>query len=446
MSNSDVSFVHNLYGQANEKIRFKVDLVFFTIILFVTSMIIWASFAKVDELARGEGKVIPSSKIQTIQSLDGGLVEEILVKTGDQVKIGQPLVKIDTTRFQATFEENKESYNQWITMTERLKLEANLDINKKIPDLEFSEKVRKIGEGYLDSQRKLYENRIDELQTSLKVFDSQINQKKQELAETRSKISQARTNLKLIKAQRATVKRMVESGSKSRIELITVEKEYQQTKGDLRTFNLTVPKIQYAITEAKEKKQQRVKEFRTEASKELERILVEIKKAEARLVADSDKIEKTVIKSNVNGTVKEIYMNTIGGVVKSGVTLMDIIPDSKNLLIEAKIDPKDIAFINPSQEVMIKLTAYDFSIYGGLNGKIVEISADSIVDKDSKDGKSYYKIIVETDKNYLEKDGKRHPIIPGMIASVDIVTGKKTIMDFILKPILKVKENSLSEK
>ena len=192
---------------------------------------------------------------------------------------------------------------------------------------------------------------------------------------------------------------MVESGSKSRIELITVEKEYQQTKGDLRTFNLTVPKIQYAITEAKEKKQQRVKEFRTEASKELERILVEIKKAEARLVADSDNIEKTVIKSNVNGTVKEIYMNTIGGVVKSGVTLMDIIPDSKNLLIEAKIDPKDIAFINPSQEVMIKLTAYDFSIYGGLNGKIVEISADSIVDKDSKDGKSYYKIIVETDKS-----------------------------------------------
>ncbi|MGA1932100.1 HlyD family type I secretion periplasmic adaptor subunit [Arcobacter sp. YIC-464] len=443
---SDVSFVHNLYGQANEKIKTNVDLLFFSIILFVTSMIIWANIAKIDELARGEGKVIPSSKIQTIQSLDGGLIEEILVKSGDKVKINQPLVKIDTTRFQATFEENKESYNQWLTMVERLELEANIDVSKEIPKLEFSSKVRKIGEGYLDSQRKLYENRIDELMTSLKVFDSQINQKKQELAELRSKISQAKTNLKLITAQRATIKRMVESGSKSRIELITVEKEYQQTKGDLRTFDLTIPKINYAISEAKEKKQQRIKEFRTEASKELERILVEIKKAEARLVSDTDKIEKTVIKSNVNGTVKEIYMNTIGGVVKSGVTLMDIIPDSENLLIEAKIDPKDIAFINPSQNVMIKLTAYDFSIYGGLDGKIVEISADSIVDKDSKDGKSYYKVIVETDKNYLEKDGRKLPIIPGMIASVDIVTGKKTIMDFILKPILKVKENSLHEK
>ncbi|UTJ06927.1 HlyD family type I secretion periplasmic adaptor subunit [Arcobacter roscoffensis] len=443
---NDVSFVHSLYGQANEKVKLKVDLVFFAIILFVTCMIVWASFAQVDELARGEGKVIPSSKIQTIQSLDGGLIEDILVKSGDKVKIEQALVKIDTTRFQATFEENKESYNQWLTMVERLKLEANIDISKKIPKLNFSKKVKEIGKGYLESQRKLYENRIDELKTSLKVFDSQINQKRQELAETKSKISQGRTNLKLIKAQRATVKRMVESGSKSRIELITVEKEYQQTRGDLRTFNLTVPKIQYAITEAKEKKQQRVKEFRTEASKELERILVEIKKVEARLVADTDKIEKTVIKSNVNGTVKEIYMNTIGGVVKSGVTLMDIIPDSKNLLVEAKIDPKDIAFINPSQDVMIKLTAYDYSIYGGLDGKIVEISADSIVDKDSKDGKSYYKVILETDKNYLEKDGEKHPIIPGMIARVDIVTGKKTIMDFILKPILKVKENSLSEK
>ncbi len=152
------------------------------------------------------------------------------------------------------------------------------------------------------------------------------------------------------------------------------------------------------------------------------------------------------MKSPVDGIIKEIYVNTIGGVVQPGQELIDIVPDSEILLVEAKIDPRDIAFINPKQKAIVKITAYDFSIYGGLEGQIVEISADSIIDKDSKDGKSYYKVVVKTKQNYLEKDGEKLPIIPGMVASVDIVTGEKSIMDFILKPILKIKQNSLHER
>lgn len=443
---SDISFVHNLYGQANEKPRLKIDLIFLSIISFVTICIIWATIAEVDELARGQGKVIPSSKIQAIQSLDGGLIEEILVKNGDEILKDQPLMKIDITRFQATLEENKESYNQWLAMKVRLEVEANLDLDKDIPKLKFPAKTHEIASDYIKSQKNLYKNRVEQLQTSLTVFDSQVQQKRQELAETKSRMQQSKSRLQLVKVERQTIKQLVQSGAKSKIDLITVEKDYQQIKGDLETFELTIPKIEYSITEAKNKKSERINEFRTEASKELQRISVEIKKVEARLVSDTDKIEKTVIKSSVDGTVKEIYMNTIGGVVQSGMTLMDIIPYSDHLLIEAKIDPKDIAFINPSQDVMIKLTAYDYSIYGGLNGKIIEISADSIIDKESKEGKSYYKVVVQADKNFLEKDGKRLVIIPGMIASVDIVTGKKTIMDFILKPILKVKQNAMHEK
>ncbi len=444
--NDDIQFVHSLYAQANEEPKFKIDLVFGIIILFMLVAIIWASFAKIDELARGEGKVIPTNKIQTIQSYDGGEIEDILVKNGDHVKIGQPLMKIDTTRFQATLDENQEGLYQWMAMQVRLEVESNIDIDKPIPKLEFSDEVKKLAADYVESESRLFENRVQELKSSIRVLESQLNQKRQELTEIRSKKKQLEASLQLVKVQRNTIKELVLSGAKSKVDLINIEKEYQQLKGDLRAAELSIPRSNYAISETKNKISEKIRQFQTEASKELQRILVELNKAEARQVLETDKVEKTVIKSPVDGIIKEIYLNTIGGVVKSGMDLIDIVPNSEIMLVEAKIDPRDIAFINPKQKAIVKITAYDFSIYGGLEGKIVEISADSIIDKDSKEGKSYYKVVVKTEQNYLEKDGEKLPIIPGMVASVDIVTGEKTIMDFLLKPILKIKQNSLHER
>ena len=446
MKNSDVDFVHSLYGQSNEKPSRKVDFLFLFIIVFLVFGVIWANLAQIDELARGEGKVMPSSKIQTIQSLDGGIVEEILVKTGELVKKNQPLMKIDTTRFQASLEESQESYYQWLAMRERLKIEANININKKIPKFELSEKIKVVSNDYLISESFLFKNRVNELKSSVKVLESQSNQKRQELKEIDEQIHQLKIKQKLVKIERKTIKKLVQTGIKSKVELIGIEKEYQQLKGDLKSAQLSIPRLEYALNEIKYKKTEKITQFKTEASKELQRISVEIKKSEARMVSDTDKIDKTVIKSSVDGIVKEIYMNTIGGVIQSGASLMDIIPNSENLLIEAKIDPKDIAFINPMQKAIVKVSAYDFTIYGGLEGKITNISADSIIDKESKEGKSYYKVTINTNKNFLEKNGVKLPIIPGMIANVDIITGKKTIMDYILKPILKIKQNSLHEK
>lgn len=442
----DVKFVHSLYGQAHEKPRLKVDLVFFTIIGFFLFVIIWASFAKIDELTRGQGKVIPTNKIQTIQSYDGGEIEEILVKNGEHVKIGQPLVRIDTTRYQATLEENQEGISQWLAMIERLKIESEIDVDKPIPALQYSSEEKKIAGDYIESETTLFRNRVQELKSSVQVLKAQLNQKEQELQEIKAKKDQLEKNLELVQLQRKTIKNLVQSGAKSKVELINIEKEYQLLKGDLTSAELSIPRSKFAITEAENKISEKIRGFRTEASKEYQRILVELNKAQARKVSDSDRVSKTVIKSPVDGIIKEVYVNTIGGVVKSGQDLIDIVPNSEVLLVEAKIDPRDIAFINPKQKAIVKITAYDFSIYGGLEGQIVEISADSIIDKDSKEGKSYYKVVVRTKKNYLEKDGEKLPIIPGMIASVDIVTGEKTIMDFILKPILKIKQNSLHER
>jgi len=442
----DVNFINTLYSQQNARVGKRMVLLFFLIIVFFISAITWAFFAEIDELARGSGKVIPSEKIQTIQSLDGGIISDILVSEGDTIKRGQALMKIDTTRFQASLEESENIYNHLLVTKIRLLAESKIDINKKIPKLIFPEELKKKVNGFAVNDEVLFEKRVSELKSTINILDNQYKQKKQELVESRSQLNQLRKRLLLIKEEMKTIKRLVDKGSKSKVELLKIKKEYNQLEGEYLSVKLSIPRLNYAIQEFLNRKEEKLKTFKAEVFNELQKLNTEINKYESKLISAQDKIEKTVLVSPVNGIVKQIYINTIGGVIRSGVDLIEIVPSSESLLIEVKIDPKDIAFINPSQEAMVKLTAYDFSIYGGLEGKIVEISADSIKDEDSRENKTYYKVVIKTNKNYLEKDGEKLPIIPGMIASVDIKTGKKTILDFILKPILKTKQNALHER
>jgi adhesin transport system membrane fusion protein len=445
LKEDDIGFVNSLYGQVYDKPKISVDLLFISVVVVITGLLIWANIAEVDELARGEGKIIPPSKIQKVQNLDGGLVSEILVRSGEHVEKNQPLMKIDTTRFLASLEEVKEE--RLSLMAKKARLESQLEFNpsKKINSIVFSDEVKGISE-YTDIERRIYRNKIEEYKSSLKILELQFQQKIQERKEIESKIKQLTTSVKLVKEQLKTIERMARSGSKSKVELINMKKEFNQLEGDLESAKLSLPRSKLAISEAENKILEKVKGFKAETYNELQDVLFELNKIGSRLISESDKLEKTIVRSPVNGIIKQININTIGGVVKSGVDLIEIVPDSDILLVEAKIDPKDIAFISPAQKAVVKITAYDFAIYGGLDGKIIEISADSLKDEQSKEDKSYYQVIIQTDKNYLERNGEKLPIIPGMVASVDIVTGKKTIMDFFLKPILKVKEGSLHER
>ena len=442
----DLEFIYPYYSNANAKPSTSISLMAYVLIFVFASLITWAYFAQIDELARGNGKVIPTDKVQTIQSLDGGIISEIFIKEGDIISKNQPLMKIDTTRFQASLEENKQEYLALLAIQTRLEQEAVIDINSNLPKLKFSKQVMEDSSKYHINEELLFKNRVNELKSTIKVLSTQKKQKQQELKEIRSTIENLTTNLKFIEEQRKTISKLVNKGIRSKFDLIEIDKEYAQTQGDLKTAKLSISRSEYAITEVDNKISERINTFKSEASNELQKTLGQINKFEARLVGDQDKVEKTTILSPVDGIIKQLNYNTIGGVVQSGAELIEIVPSNDALVVEAKIEPKDIAFINPSQKAIIKITAYDFGIYGGLEGKIVEISADTIVDKDSKDDKSYYRVLVKTNKNFLEKNGKQYPIIPGMIASVDIVTGKKTILDFILKPILKVKQDSLHER
>ena len=442
----DLEFIFSSYANSNEKPSSVSKIIFLLVSGIFLVFLIWAAVAEIDELARGNGKVIPTDKIQTVQSLDGGIISEIFIKEGDIVKFDDPLMKIDTTRFQATLEESKQEYLSLLALKARLEIESKIDIQKNLPELEFDEKVLNDISRYDLNEKLLLENRFREIQSSINVLQSQENQKVQELREIESTIKKLTDSLGFIEEQRKTIRKLVERGIKSNYDLLDIEKEYNVTRGDLQTAKLSISRSNYAITEARNRIKERIDTFKAEASKELQKTVSQINRFEAKMVGDRDKVAKTTITSPVDGIIKQLNFNTIGGVVQSGIDLIEIVPLSDALVVEAKIDPKDIAFINPSQKAIIKITAYDFSIYGGLDGKIVEISADTIVDKESKDGKSFYRVLVKTDKNYLERKGKRLPIIPGMIATVDIVTGKKTILDFILKPILKVKQDSLHER
>lgn len=442
----DIEFVHTLYAQGNARISKYAYILLFTICLFFTSAILWSYYSEIDELTRGEGKVIPSVKIQTIQSLDGGVVSEILVKEGFIIKKGQPLMKIDTTRFKASLDENKNTLESLLASQIRLTAEMNINIKKPRPKLNFSNKNLTKYPDIIKVQKELFKTRYEELKANINTLNIQVKQKEQELKELQSKQEQLWQSIKLIKEEMATIENLVAKKVRPNIDLISIKREYNEILGDYMATKLSIPRAKFSIEESNNKVVEKIKMFKNEAAEELHRINNEIKKYQSKVISEKDKLDKTVIVSPVNGIINRIHINTIGGVVRSGADLIEIVPESETLLIEAKIDPKDIAFINPSQKAIVKITAYDFSIYGSLEGKIVEISADSIKDEDSREGKTYYKVTIKTEKNYLEKDGERYSIIPGMIASVDIVTGKKTILEFILKPIIKTKDSALHER
>ena len=274
----DIGFVNNLFGQANESPSIKVDMLFAAIITFCTLAIIWASFSEIDELARGQGKVIPAKKIQTIQNLDGGVISEILVQEGDHVVKNQPLMKIDTTRFQASLEENKENLLSLLAKKTRLQAELKYKLNDKMPKLKFPKELKYSDSVYKQTEIRLLKSRINDYKNAVRTLQFQLYQKRQELTELYAKEKQLKRSLVFIQKEKRTIEKMVKAGSKSSVELLKVQGTYNQTKGDLDAATLSIPRAKLAIAEAKSKIKEKESNFRTTAAKDLQDVESEIKK------------------------------------------------------------------------------------------------------------------------------------------------------------------------
>jgi adhesin transport system membrane fusion protein len=398
----------------------------------------WTHFTVLDEVTSGDGQVIPSRRTQMIQNLEGGILQEVLVRENQIVNKGDILVRLDNTvaasRYREAFPKAAEHE------AAILRLKAEIDGKKT---LNFEDTFRDVDEQLLKDQKSIFTARQNQLQAELSVLKSQYSQRQQEVVEMRSRKEQLENSLELAKEQRDIAKPLVEQGIYPRVDYLALERDISMLQGDVDNLRLSIPRIRQSAEEASRRIAQRRAEFQAQALDELNSRRVELQSLREIMAAGEDQVTRTAIRSPVKGTVKQINLNTIGGVVKPGESILEIVPLDDTLLIEARIRPADIAFLHPGQKAMIKITAYDFSIFGGLEGFVEAISADTI--EDDK-GESFYKVKLRTRESVMHYRGEDLPIIPGMTASIDILTGKKSILNYLLKPILRMKQNALRER
>lgn len=364
--------------------------------LLVVAFVVWAYFSNVEEVTRGQGSVIPSSREQVIQSLDPGVLAALTVKEGDLVEAGQVLVRLDTARSSAVYRETRNKVDALRATAARLRSEAHgvpLRFEKDTP----AELVQRETAAYQSRVRAVNES-VQGLRESKRLLDREI----------------------------AITEPMAAKGVVSEVEILRMKRQANE--------------LQLQITERRNK-------FQSDANTELVRVEAELAQSEETMAARADPVTRSEIKAPLRGVVKNIRINTVGGVIGAGQDIMEIVPVEGPLLVEAYIRPQDVAFIKPNDEALVKLTAYDYSLYGGLDGVVTLISPDTLQDNRRPSelklnpDESYYRVIVETRDNQLnDKNGKPLPIIPGMIASVGIKTGEKTVFQYLTKPITRLKQ------
>jgi len=434
---SDLDYMKSLSSAVLEKSTIGSRLVLWTIMISIAFLILWAYYAELDERVRGQAKVIPAKKVQVIQNLEGGIVEDIFVKDGDIVKVNQPLIKLQDILLSSSRDENKVKIYELKAKIARLYAQA---YNKPFS---VNDKNKNEFLHFISNEKSLYESSLKQLRSSLDVISSQLNQRKSELIEARAKRKQLKKSLTFIDKEIKIKEPLAKRGVISNVDLIQLQRQQNDLRGELEAVVLSIPRIQSTIEEQKQKYSETKLAFQNKSKQELNDAEAQLQGTLKSISALSNRVHRTVVRSPVAGTVKKLFANTIGGVVGPGSDIVEIIPNDDSLLLVAKIKPSDIAFLFVGQEATIKITAYDFSIYGGLKGKVVNISPDTIMEEDKK---IYYEVQIKADKNYLTFKGKKLYIKVGMVASTDILTGKKTVLDYILKPILKAKNTALRER
>jgi len=410
---------------------------FALIAIFIIAAIWWTDWAVLDEVTHAEGKVVPSSQIQVIQNLEGGIIRKIMVSEGDVVTKDQILMQIDNTGATASYGEMLSRFYTLQGEVERLTAESegrNLNFS---PNLLAEH--REIAEG----QRNLYLARQAELKSQQAILRQQADQRQQELTELRSKYEQLKQSFDIAKEELSITEPLAKKGVVPKIDLLRLKREVNDLQGGLSATELSIPRVKASIREANRRIEEKYLNFRSEALRQLSERESELGGISKSIEAAKDRVTRTDVRSSVKGIIKEIKLRTIGGVIRPGQDLFEVVPVDDTLLVEAEIRPADIAFLRPDQETMVKLTAYDFAIYGGIPGRIEQISADTIRNDDDEE---FYKILVRTDQNYLTRGKKHLPIIPGMVATVDVLTGKKTVLDYLLKPILRARNRALTER
>lgn len=436
-SRDDVDFMSDVNSAIREQIPKGGRTLLWTITLFLVAATVWAAYAEVNEVTRGSGRVIPSRQIQIVQNLEGGILSELLVSEGQVVEKGEVLLRIDDTRFASSYREGRIGYLTLLAQIARLQAEAEA--------VEFAapEEVQKERPDLVRQEENLYRSRRQELETSRLILAQQAEQKSQELQELRSNESHIGGSYNLAARELQMTQPLLKEGAVSEVELLRLRRQVNDLRRDLENARLSIPRVELQYQEALKKIEEAEIRFRTTAREELNEKRAALAKIVEANQALEDRVRRTSVVSPLRGTIKQVLVNTIGGVIKPGMDLVEIVPLEDTLLVEAQIRPRDIAFLRPGLPSIVKLTAYDFAIYGALDAKLEHISADSI---EGKDGETYYLVRVRTDRSYLGTEESPLPIISGMQVEVDILTGRRTILTYLLKPILRAFDRAMTER
>lgn len=426
------------YFMTDDELPLHRHLILVSLFLFFIVFVVWASFATLDETARGEGQIIPVGEVQVIQNLEGGIVDEFMFKEGDTVKKDDVIMRLRDVGAQSDLGTNEAKYMGLLASITRLQAEVD---GKET--LEFPDEIMKKSPQSVTEELNAFRANRDKLQGQIMVLDQQLSQRRQEVSELTTKSNDLSSVIRLSQEEKRMTEPLVARGSAPRIELIQLERAIREKQTELNGVRAAIPRAKSAISEAEARIGEMKKSFIAEAQTELTAKTAELNTVKQTLGALEDKKDRTDIRSPVNGTIKDLKINTVGGVVRPGDPIAEIVPMDDNLLVEVKIKPSDIARLRPGLPAMVKITAYDFTVYGGLKGEVADISADTI--KNEK-GEFFYRVKVSTKENSLQRKGEILPIIPGMIATVDIQTGKKTVMEYLMKPFFKTIENSMNEK
>jgi len=429
----DYEFMNSLSSAILEQTPTKVSRVLKIWLITIVVFLIWASLAEIDEITRGDGDVIPYGQNKIIQNLEGGIVDSILVHEGEEIKKGDIILKLSNAKSTSTAQTNKMKFEELEAKKYRLEAEAY--------DRELDPTIKPTPQ--ITLAKNLYQSDLKEFSAKDSTIVQQIEQKKQEYKEAQAKVKSLKKSLEYVTEEIKMTAPMVKEGIKSKVDFLKLKREANGIENDIEGAQLSLPRLASAITEYRQKRIESKQLFINEAKQELNEVTAEIERLKTQQVAFSDQVSRTVVRSPVNGIIQKLLVNTIGGVVQPGADLVEIVPTSKKLYLEIKIKPSDIAFVHPGAEAKVKVSAYDYAIYGGLTGKVVNISPDTITDKKEN---TFYLIYIETKRNYLGT--KEHPlkIIPGMTVSVDLVTGQKSVLQYILKPILKSKQYVFTER
>ncbi len=401
--------------------------------LTLFSLIAWASVAQTEEVTRGMGKVIPSSKAQLVQPSEPSVVAEILVRGGQSVKKGQLLVRLDDTMASSELGQLKTENERLAARSNRLEGEASGQTGEACA----------VG-SICAEERRLQNVRVAAARSRESSLSSEIEQRRRDLREAEATISTLETSSRLAQQQVSMLEPLARDGIVPQTELLTAQRDLVDTQGRLSAARQSAARARASIRQAQADLDSARLEFRQQALNEKSEISTRIAVNEQTIRGAEARRDRNELRSPADGIVNDVQITTVGGFVNAGEKIMQVVPVGEKLLVEARVAPKDIAFIKVGDPANVKVTAYDFATYGGLSGRVQQVSADSVYDEAERE--AYYTVLVETDRAYLTRNGQNLPIVPGMICDVEIITGNKTVLSYLMKPVSRALNESLTER